>query len=89
MALGADALRVRRMVIRQVGKMALIGGVLGIGAALALGKAAGSLLFGLKGTDPAVLLIAAAILGSVALGAGYLPALRASRVQPMQALRYE
>jgi predicted permease len=89
MALGADALRVRRMVIRQVGKMALIGGVLGIGAALALGKAAGSLLFGLKGSDPSVMLIAAAILGSVAFGAGYLPALRASRVQPMQALRYE
>jgi predicted permease len=89
MALGADARRVRRMVIRQVGKMALIGGVLGIGAALALGKAAGSLLFGLKGTDPSVMLIAATILGSVALGAGYLPALRASKVQPMQALRYE
>ena len=89
MALGADARRVRRMVIRQVGKMALIGGVLGIGAALALGKAAASLLFGLKGTDPAVMVIAAALLGSVALGAGYLPALRASKVQPMQALRYE
>ena len=89
MALGADARRVRGMVIRQVGRMALIGGVLGIGAALALGKAAGSLLFGLKGTDPPVILIAAAVLGAVALGAGYLPALRASKVQPMQALRYE
>jgi predicted permease len=89
MALGADARRVRRMVIRQVGKMALVGGVLGIGAALALGKAAASLLFGLKGTDPSVMLIAAAVLGAVALGAGYLPALRASKVQPMQALRYE
>jgi predicted permease len=89
MALGADARRVRRMVIRQVGKMALIGGVLGTGAALALGRAAGSLLFGLRGTDPSVMLIAAAVLGAVALGAGYLPALRASKVQPMQALRYE
>ena len=89
MALGADARRVRRMVIRQVGKMALAGGALGVGAALALGRAAGSLLFGLKGTDPAVMLLSAAVLGAVALGAGYLPALRASKVQPMQALRYE
>jgi len=89
MALGADARRVRGMVIRQVGRMALAGGVLGVGAALALGKAAGSLLFGLKGTDPAVMLVSAAVLGAVALGAGYLPALRASKVQPMQALRYE
>ena len=62
---------------------------LGVGAALALGRAAGSLLFGLKGTDPAVMLLSAAVLGAVALGAGYLPALRASKVQPMQALRYE
>ena len=89
MALGADARRVRRMVIGQVGKMAVIGGGLGVGAALALGKAAGSLLFGLTGTDPAVMLIAAGVLGAVSLGAGYLPALRASKVQPMQALRYE
>jgi predicted permease len=89
MALGADARRVRRMVIRQVGRMALAGGALGVGAALALGRAAGSLLFGLKGTDPAVMLLSAAVLGAVALGAGYLPALRASKVQPMQALRYE
>ena len=89
MALGADAQRVRRMVIGQVGRMALIGGILGVGAALALGKAASSLLFGLKGTDPAVMLIAATVLSAVALGAGYLPALRASKVQPMQALRYE
>ena len=89
MALGADAGRVRAMVIRQVGRMALAGGVLGIGAALALGRAAGSLLFGLTGTDPAVMFLSAAVIGAVALGAGYLPALRASKVQPMRALRYE
>lgn len=89
MALGADAKRVRGLVIRQVARMALLGGVVGLGGAIGLGKAAGSLLFGLKGTDPPVMLIAAAVLGLVALGAGYLPALRASKVQPMQALRYE
>jgi ABC-type antimicrobial peptide transport system permease subunit len=77
------------MVIRQVARMVVIGGVIGIGAALALGRAAGSLLYGLEGHDPAVMAIAVTVLALVALGAGYLPALRASRVDPMQALRYE
>ena len=89
MALGADGRRVRGMVIRQVARMVVIGGVIGIGAALALGRAAGSLLYGLEGHDPAVMAIAVTVLALVALGAGYLPALRASRVDPMQALRYE
>ncbi len=89
MALGADGRRVRAMVLHQVGRMTLIGGVLGLAAALALGRAAQSLLFGLDGHDPAVMAIAAIVLGLVAFGAGYAPALRASRVDPMQALRYE
>ncbi len=89
MALGAGADRVRGMVLRQVTKMLLIGGILGIFAALALGKAAGSLLFGLQGNDPWVVAAVSVLLAAVALGAGYLPALRASRVDPMQALRYE
>jgi ABC-type antimicrobial peptide transport system permease subunit len=89
MALGADAPRVRRMVIRQVGWMTVIGSVLGIAAAIGLGRAAQSLLFGLTGTDPLVIVLATLGLGAVALTAGYLPALRASRVHPMQALRYE
>jgi predicted permease len=89
MALGADGSRVRGMVIGQVTRMVLIGGVVGLGAALALGRAASSLLYGLEGHDPVVMVTAAAVLTLVALGAGYLPALRASRVDPMQALRYE
>ena len=89
MALGADGGRVRGMVLRQVSMMLLIGGVLGIAAAFGLGRAAGSLLFGLEGFDPVVFGAATLLLGMVALGAGYLPALRASRVDPMQALRYE
>jgi predicted permease len=89
MALGADGSRVRGMVLRQVSLMLLIGGVLGIAAAFGLGRAAGSLLFGLEGFDPAVFGAATLVLALVALGAGYLPALRASRVDPMQALRYE
>jgi predicted permease len=89
MALGADSGRVRRMVLRQVGRMTVIGGVVGIAGALALGRAAKSLLFGLTGNDPAVVVLAAVLLTLVAFGAGYIPARRASRVHPMQALRYE
>lgn len=89
MALGADARAVRRMVLGQVARMVLIGGVIGILAALALGRASASLLFGLGGNDPVVVAVSATILALVALGAGYLPARRAARVEPMQALRYE
>ncbi|HEV2129743.1 MAG TPA: ADOP family duplicated permease, partial [Longimicrobiaceae bacterium] len=89
MALGADSRRVRAMVLRQVSRMVLIGGVIGIAAALGLGRTARSLLFGLEGHDPLVVALAAVVLALVAFSAGYLPAHRASRVDPMQALRYE
>ena len=89
MALGADGARVRGMVLKQVGIMTLIGGAIGMVAALGLGRAAQSLLFGLEGNDPLVIAIVALLLGGVALGAGYIPALKASRVDPMRALRYE
>jgi predicted permease len=89
MALGADSPRVRGMVLWQVGRMTLIGGILGILAGLGLGRAARSLLYGMEGNDPIVVVAVAGLLACVALGAGYLPAVRASRVDPMQALRYE
>jgi predicted permease len=89
MALGADSAAVRRMILKSVGMMVLIGGVVGIAGAIALGRGAKSLLFQLSGTDPFVMTASAALLTLVALGAGYIPALRASRVDPMQALRYE
>jgi len=89
MALGADSSRVQLMVLRQVGVMTLVGGVIGIAGAVGLGKGAQSLLYELQGYDPVVFATAAALLVLVALGAGYLPALRASRIDPMTALRYE
>jgi ABC-type antimicrobial peptide transport system permease subunit len=65
----------------------------GLGAGLALslaaGKAAGSLLFGLKTYDPVTLALAAALLATVAVAASYLPARRASKLDPMTALREE
>ncbi|MGH7573645.1 MAG: ABC transporter permease [Longimicrobiales bacterium] len=89
MALGADATRVQRMVLGQVTRIFLIGSVIGVAGALGLGRAARSLLFGLGGNDPVVIGIAIVVLAIFALGAGFIPALRASRVDPMHALRYE
>ncbi len=89
MALGADGGSVQIMVLKQVAMMTLIGGVVGLAGALALGTAAKSLLFELKGYDPVVMAGAIMALTAVAFGAGYLPALRASRIDPMQALRHE
>ena len=87
MALGADQWKVRGLVLRQVAWMTLAGGVLGIAAALAFGRTARSLLFGLDEHDPVTVFAAAVVLAAVALGAAYLPARRASSIDPMRALR--
>ncbi len=89
MALGAAPARVRAMVLRQVAWMTAVGAVAGLAGAVAIGKQAGSLLFEMKGSDPAVLAISAAALSAVAILAGFIPAYRASQVDPMIALRYE
>jgi predicted permease len=89
MALGAAPQRVRRMILGQVGRMTLIGGVAGLGAAVGLGHLAQSMFFEMRGYDPIVLMIAAVLLTLVAIGAGFIPAHRASTVDPMRALRYE
>ena len=63
--------------------------IIGLVGAVWMGTAAASLLYQLEGHDPVVLTASAVTLAIVALGAGYIPANRASRVEPMQALRYE
>lgn len=89
MALGASAGAVQTMVLRQVAIMTVIGGIIGLTAAVTLGRGARSLLYQLQTHDPLVMAAAAIVLAMVALGAGYIPALRASKVDPMNALRYE
>jgi predicted permease len=89
MALGADGARVRGMILKQVGWMTLIGAAVGLAGAYLLGRGAEALLFELKGYDPLVMSGSVVLLTFIAFGAGYIPAYRASRVHPMQALRYE
>ena len=89
MALGADAGRVRALVVRQVGAMSVLGGVVGIALALASGKVLQSLLYGLQAQDPVVFVASLAALGAVAAAASYVPVRRASLVDPVEALRYE
>jgi predicted permease len=89
MALGAAPDRVRGMVLRQVAIMTLVGALVGLAGALGVGRAVQSILFQVTGADPAVLAFSAVALAAVALCAGFIPAHRASRVDPMRALRYE
>jgi predicted permease len=89
MALGAEPGRVRMMVLRQVGVMTIVGGAIGLIGAVALGRLAEAMLYQLKGSDPVVLGVSVVAMIGVALAAGFVPATRASRVDPMRALRYE
>jgi ABC-type antimicrobial peptide transport system permease subunit len=76
-------------VLRQVGVWAVIGIAVGGAAAIALGRLAESLLYGLTAFDVRALAAAAVTLSLVMLAAAYLPARRASRITPMEALRHE
>jgi len=87
MALGADAARVRRLVLGQVARMTLIGGAIGLLAAVGLGIVSGSRLYQLTPYDPVVLTTSTMLLAAVAFAAGLIPALRASHLSPMAALR--
>jgi predicted permease len=89
MALGAEQGNVVWMVMREVLRLIGIGVVAGIPVALAFTRVVQSQLFGLTGHDPRTLAIATVTLTVVACAAGYIPAFRASRLDPMKALRYE
>jgi predicted permease len=89
MALGADAGRVRRLVLGRVGWMTLAGGLVGVGGAVAIAMKAAEMLFELKAYDPVVLAASTGLLALVAFSAGLIPAIRASRVNPLTALRQD
>ena len=89
MALGAHSRGVLWLVLREALLLVVIGLLLGVGASLALTKTAESLLYELKPNDPLTIALATVLLAVVAVFAGYLPARRASRVDPMVALREE
>jgi len=89
MALGAERGAVQGMILREAGRLAAVGIVLGLGGAVAAAALMRSLLFGVKAWDVSTLASAAAVLGGFALLASYLPARRASRVNPVDALRAE
>jgi predicted permease len=89
MALGAQQRKVLWMILGDALKMVLIGAVAGIGAVLAVTRYAESILFGVKAIDPRTLVAAGLLLLALTTLAGFLPARRATRVEPMQALRNE
>jgi putative ABC transport system permease protein len=89
LALGASADRVLREVVARGVRLTLVGALLGLAGAVAAGRLATALLFGVKPTDPTALAAAVVILGAVSVAACYLPARRAARVDPMIALAEE
>jgi len=89
MAIGAERLDVLKLILNEATLLTATGLVIGAGLALAAAQAAKSLLYGLKPRDPITLLAAIVVLSAVAAFASFLPAYRASKLDPLIALRYE
>jgi putative ABC transport system permease protein len=88
-ALGATRTRVVGLVLREAALLLAVGLTIGVCFAAWAGRTASSLVYGMKAGDPLTLGVAVALLALVALAASYAPAARASRLQPMDALREE
>ena len=89
MALGANRGDVLGLVLREAGMLLAVGLVIGTGLAIAVGRTASSMLFGLKPTDPLTIGLSITLLAVVAIVASFLPAMRAAKLEPMLALREE
>ena len=89
LALGAERAQVRSMILREASRLAIFGVVAGLLAAFGLAQLVKSMLYGLKASDPTSFAAAGSLLLAIALFAAWVPALRASRVEPMEALRHE
>ncbi|MHB8501830.1 MAG: ABC transporter permease [Candidatus Acidiferrales bacterium] len=89
MALGAVAGHVRLLILKEVGTMVLIGVGVGLPLAYGLARFSESLLYGVHAGDPAVYALGLGLIGLIALAACFIPARRATRVDPLVALRYE
>jgi predicted permease len=89
MALGATHGNIKGMVLREGLLSTVVGLIVGLGLGLSIAKISASLLYGISPVDPVSILVTVALLGTASLLAGYLPARRAAKIDPMEALRYE
>ncbi|MBV9887695.1 MAG: ABC transporter permease [Acidobacteria bacterium] len=89
MAIGAEAGDIRKLIVKEVGSMLIVGVVVGLPLAYVLARLSESLLFGVKASNPSVYAVGLVLIAIVAVVACYVPARRATRVDPLVALRYE
>jgi putative ABC transport system permease protein len=89
MTLGADAREVKSLILRQAMRPVVIGALIGIAGCAAVSQILDNMLFGVSPRDPLAFVVVPIVLLSVALVASYIPARRATQVDPMVALRYE